>query len=168
MGVVMDGLQLHLLVNHVPIIGTIIGVLVVLVGVLVKADTVKKTGLVIYLATGLFVFAANFTGEDAEDIVEQRVSWVSDNQIHEHEEAAETAMTITVVGLILALIHLVNVPALQSLQRLVLAAFLITGIAGTVAVGIAGHEGGKIRRPDLNGTATSAAPQQGEQHGEHE
>lgn len=164
----MDGLQMHLLVNHVPIIGTIIGVLVALVGALFKTDVVKRTGLVIYIATGLFVFAANFTGEEAEDLIEQRVSWVSHDQIHEHEEAAETAMTITVIGLVLALIHLVNVPRSQSVQRLVLSVFLLVGIAGTIAVGIAGHEGGKIRRPDL-GSATSSAPaSHGEHDGEHE
>lgn len=157
----MDGLQLHLLVNHVPIIGTIIGVMVVLVGAFLKMELVKRTGLVIYLATGLFVFAANFTGEDAEEIIEERVSWVSHDQIHEHEEAAETAMTITVIGLVLALIHLVNVPPSNSIQRLVLSAFLLAGIAGAIAVGIAGHEGGKIRRPDLGTTAPI-------QHGEHE
>ncbi|MFZ9869918.1 MAG: hypothetical protein ACO3I4_01895 [Candidatus Kapaibacteriota bacterium] len=160
----MDGLQIHLLVNHVPIIGTIIGVLVTLLGAIVKADVVKRTGLAIYIATGLFVFAANVSGEEAEDLVEERVSWVSHDQIHEHEEAAETAMTITVIGLILALVHLVNVPPSQSVQRLVLSAFFLAGIAGTIAVGMAGHEGGKIRRPDL-GAATTSAPAP---HGEHE
>ena len=160
----MDGLQIHLLVNHVPIIGTIIGVLVTLLGAIVKADVVQRTGLAIYIATGLFVFAANVSGEEAEDLVEERVSWVSHDQIHEHEEAAETAMTITVIGLILALVHLVNVPPSQSVQRLVLSAFFLTGIAGTIAVGMAGHEGGKIRRPDL-GAATTSAPAP---HGEHE
>lgn len=158
----MDGLQIHLLVNHVPIIGTIIGVLVVLVGAVLKMELVKRTGLVIYLATGLFVFAANFSGEEAEDIVEAQASWVSHDQIHEHEEAAETAMTITVIGLVLALIHLVNVPPSNSIQRLVLSAFLLVGIAGTIAVGVAGHEGGKIRRPDLGAPASAV------QHGEHE
>jgi len=147
--IMFNELQLHLWVNHVPIIGTIIGVLVVLLGAILKQDAVRKTGLVIYIVTGLAVFPANFTGEGAEDIVEDNVSWVSHDQIHEHEELAETAMTITVIGLALALLSLFQWPRTVGIQRLVSAAFLIVGIAGTITIGLAGHEGGKIMRPHL-------------------
>ena len=69
----MNGLDIHLLVNHIPVIGIPIGVLVALGGMLFKAEAVKKTGLIIFIATGVFVFPANFSGEDAEDIVEDNV-----------------------------------------------------------------------------------------------
>ncbi len=149
-----DQLQLHLWFNHIPIIGTAIGVLIVLGGLLLKSDVIRKTGLVIYVVTGLAVFPANFTGEGAEDIVEDKVSWVNDNQVHEHEELAETAMTLTVIGLVLALLVLFQFPRQASLQRLITAAYLMVGLAGCVVIGLAGHEGGKIMRPHLGAAST--------------
>ncbi len=161
--IMFNELQLHLWVNHVPIIGTIIGVLVVLLGAILKQDAVRKTGLVIYIVTGLAVFPANFTGEGAEDIVEDNVSWVSHDQIHEHEELAETAMTITVIGLALALLSLFQWPRTVGIQRLISAAFLIVGIAGTIVIGLAGHEGGKIMRPHLGAQSSEQGAQSSEQ-----
>ena len=49
----MNGLDIHLLVNHIPVIGIPIGVLVALGGMLFKAEAVKKTGLIIFIATGV-------------------------------------------------------------------------------------------------------------------
>ena len=159
---IMDGLQLHLWVNHLPVIGTVIGVLIALGGAVMSNETIRKTGLVIYVVTGLAVFPANFTGEDAEDIVEDNVEWVSHDQIHEHEESAETAMTLTVIGMVLALLVLFNWPRAASVQRLLSAAFLIVGIAGCIVIGIASHEGGKIMRPHLG--ATEQTPSGAEEH----
>lgn len=152
--IMANELQLHLWVNHIPIIGTIIGVLVALFGAVRKQDAVRKAGLVIYVITGLAVFPANFSGEGAEDIVEDNVSWVSHDQIHEHEELAETSMTLVVIGMVLALLLLFNWPRIHSAQRLISAAFFIVGIAGSIYIGMAGHEGGKIMRPHL-GAASS-------------
>ena len=41
----MDGAHFHLLVNHIPIVGTIFGMLILLAGLILKNDTVKQTGL---------------------------------------------------------------------------------------------------------------------------
>lgn len=160
--IMFNELQLHLWVNHVPIIGTIIGVLVVFAGAILKHEAVRKAGLVIYVVTGLAVFPANFTGEGAEDIVEDNVSWVDHKQIHEHEELAETAMTITVVGLALALLSLFQWPRTVGVQRLISAAFLIVGIAGSIYIGLAGHEGGKIMRPHLGAQSSEQGAQSSE------
>lgn len=145
----MDALDIHLWVNHLPIIGTAIGVLVALVGATLSKNDVKIAGIVIYVVAGLAIFPANFTGEDAEHIVEDRVEWVDHDQIHEHEEAAETAMTFTVIGLVLALLVLFNKPDSPGFKRMVFSAFLAVGIIGCIMTVKAGHEGGKIRRPDL-------------------
>ena len=157
----MDGLQLHLWVNHIPIIGTIIGVLLAFGGMIFKNETLRKTGLVVYIVTGLAVFPANFTGEEAEHIVEDTITWADQEQlhhsIHEHEEQAETAMTLTVIGMVLAALSLFGWPRSESIQRLLGAAFLIAGIAGSIVIGLAGHEGGKIMRPHLGAPSSEHA-----------
>jgi uncharacterized membrane protein len=145
----MDGLEVHLLVNHIPVIGVPIGVLLALGGVIFKNDVIRKTGVVVFLATGLAVFPANFTGEAAEDITEERIANVSHDQIHEHEEASEKAMNLTVVALVLGLVHLFNWPSKKKIRDIIFVGFLVTGIASMVLIGLTAHEGGKIRRPDI-------------------
>jgi len=144
----MDGLTIHLIVNHIPIIGTAIGIIVTLAGAVFVREDVRKAGLIIYVVTGLAIFPANFTGEEAEDIVENRYEWVSHDQIHEHEEAAETAMTLTVIALVLALLHLFNKPSTPGFRRILLTAFFTVSIAGTVMAIYTGFEGGKIMRTE--------------------
>jgi uncharacterized membrane protein len=148
MGMMMDPVLGHLVINHVPIIGTILAVGIVLVALILKNDTVKRTGLILFVAAGITVYPANFTGEEAEEVVENQVG-VSEQQIHEHEEAAETTMTLMSIALVLALVHLFGKPAAPNIQRLVFAAYLLTAIGACTYAGIAGHEGGKIMRPSL-------------------
>jgi len=155
----MDELQLHLLVNHIPVIGLPIGLLLAIGGVIFKWDHVRKAGVVVYLACGLAVFAANFTGEGAEDIVEDNVSWVDHKQIHEHEEASETAMTLSGIAMALALVHLFNWPGNPAFRNIIMTAFLVVGIAASIMIGLAAHEGGKIMRPHLG--SSGAMPAQG-------
>ena len=142
----MDEHAIHLIVNHIPIIGTAIGLLVTLAGAVLVRDDVRKAGLIIYIVTGLFIFLANFTGEATEHIVEEKYAWVSHDQIHEHEEAAETAMTLTSIGLVLALLHLFNWPPTPGFRRLLLSAFMVVAIAGTAMAIYTGFQGGKILR----------------------
>lgn len=144
----MDPVLMHLVINHVPIIGTILAVGIVIVAMLIKNDTVKKTGLILFVAAGITIYPANFTGEDAEEIVENRAG-ISEQQIHEHEEAAETSMTLMSIAVVLALLHLFNRPATPKFQAFVFGAYMVTALAACTYVGIAGHEGGKITRPEL-------------------
>ena len=58
-------------------------------------------------------------------------------------------MTISVIGLVLALAVIIGYPKNESIQRLLTTAFLIVGIAGSIMIGLAAHEGGKIMRPEL-------------------
>ncbi|RPI69157.1 MAG: hypothetical protein EHM43_02680 [Ignavibacteriae bacterium] len=150
----MDPVLMHLVINHVPIIGTILALGIVIVAMLIKNDTVKKTGLILFVAAGITIYPANFTGEEAEEKIEHNAG-ISEDQIHEHEEAAETSMTLMSIAVVLALLHLFNRPSTTSFQRLVFAAYLVTALAACTFVGIAGHEGGKIMRPELGNSRIS-------------
>jgi hypothetical protein len=155
----MDPVWLHLLVNHIPIIGTAFGLVAVLGGVLLRNVVVKRTGLVLYIVAGLSVFPANFTGKPAEEKVE-KVAGISEKQIHEHEEAAETMMTLTSLALVLALVHLFGRPAQPGFQNTILVAFVAMAVWACVQGVITGHEGGLIRRPELGGASAKPPTQE--------
>lgn len=85
----MNEAHWHLVVNHLPIIFPIVGVIVLVTGLISKSEAVKRTAYLVFIIGALSAIAAMNTGEGAEDLVE-KISGVSENYIEEHEESAET------------------------------------------------------------------------------
>jgi uncharacterized membrane protein len=84
----MNGAHYHLVLNHLPIIIPIVGLLVLIGGFIVKSEIVKRTAYCIFILGAIAAFAAIATGEGAEDVVKQ-IDEISKSLIHEHEEKAE-------------------------------------------------------------------------------
>ncbi|MBI3289691.1 MAG: hypothetical protein HYZ74_09265 [Elusimicrobia bacterium] len=151
----MNGAQLHLLVNHVPVLGVLFSACVTLAGVLRGSDELKKGGLWAFVVTGLSAMAASATGEPAEDVV-KHLPDVTKALIHEHEEAAEKALVGALVlgGLSLAaLVHAWKTRTLHAKASLVV---LILFLPVMALLGYAAHLGGLIRHSELR--ATIGAP----------
>jgi len=79
----------HLVVNHLPIIFPIVGVIVMITGLISKSEAVKRTAYLIFTIGALSAYAALATGEGAEEVVE-KISGITENHIENHEETAET------------------------------------------------------------------------------
>lgn len=89
----MNGAYLHLAVNHLPIVGVLIGFLVLFVGYIVKKPPIKTTALGIFIFSALTVIAASFTGEGAEQVVEN-LPGISETLTHKHKEYAKLFFTM--------------------------------------------------------------------------
>lgn len=85
----MNGAHLHLVVNHLPIIFPIVGIIVLITGIVSKSEAVKRTAFMIFVLGALASIAAMATGEGAEEIVEE-INGFSESYIKNHEETAET------------------------------------------------------------------------------
>lgn len=85
----MNGAHWHLVVNHLPLIFPIVGIIVMVTGFISKSVVVKRTAFLIFILGVFASIAAMTTGEGAEEIVEN-ISGVTKNYIESHEEAAET------------------------------------------------------------------------------
>lgn len=85
----MNGAHWHLVVNHLPIIFPIVGVIVMITGLISKSEAVKRTAFMIFILGALAAIAAMNTGEGAEEVVE-KINGVTENFIESHEETAET------------------------------------------------------------------------------
>ena len=84
----MNDAHFHLMLNHLPIVGVLIGFLALLGGYILKSPQGKITALGIFIFSALTAIAAFYTGKGAEAIVEN-MPGVSETLIHEHEEQAE-------------------------------------------------------------------------------
>jgi uncharacterized membrane protein len=84
----MNGAHWHLVVNHLPIIFPLVGVIVMITGLIAKSDAIKRTALMIFILSALAAIVAMNTGEGAEEVVEN-LNGVTENYIESHEETAE-------------------------------------------------------------------------------
>jgi len=84
----MNEAHFHLTVNHLPIILPIAGVIVLIGGILLHSEIVKRMAYFLFAVSSIAAFSAMSSGEGAEEIVEN-IAGVSHDFIHEHEEKAE-------------------------------------------------------------------------------
>lgn len=159
----MDGLQLHLLANHLPIIGTMAALLVVVLGMLRKNDGAISTGLIIYVVMAVAVVPAYLSGEEAEERVEN-IAGINESVIHKHEEMAELSLWLTSLSGLLAIGALFTRSKQSALAPKFALAFVVLAVIAFGQAARTGHEGGKIRRPDLGTTVASPSHDEEDEH----
>ncbi len=148
----MNDAHLHLVVNHFPIIGTILGLGILIAGIILKNNSVKNTAYVLFIIAAIFAFISMSTGEGAEEMVEDMPS-IGKQIIHEHEEIAEK------LALVLYLLGLVSIVGLYFNIKNMAKATLVSYVVLTVAiVGVflgqrTGTTGGEIRHTEIRENA---------------
>jgi hypothetical protein len=92
----MNAATVHLLINHFPIILSVVGAGAALLSVFSRHRSTWVFALAALMLAGLAVYPAFFTGQGAEQVMEK--AWYIDRDVvHEHEEAAEFALWIMLV-----------------------------------------------------------------------
>ena len=155
---VFNGAQIHMLVNHLPVIGFLGVVLGLLATLFLRSTDVKRFVLAATTVVGLSAIAPFLTGEPAEEVIED-LPGVQKALIHEHEEAAETATVLAVATGVLAGAAFVLSRKRPDTLRFGVPAVLVLSVASAAVMGLAAHEGGKIRHPEIipGGLTTPAA-----------
>lgn len=156
----MNSAHLHLLLNHFPIIGTLIGIGLLAVGFLRKNDTLKLSAAWIIAVMTLLSLPLPSTGEAAEEVSEN-LPGVSEAVIEAHEEAAMIAMWIMgAAGLIAVTVIVLSRMKKGAARPAMLVLLLVSGLA-FAAMARTGYLGGKIRHQEVSSTmpgTPNAAP----------
>lgn len=150
----MDSTHLHLILNHFPIIGTLIGTLFLLYGFLKKNISIQQLSLITIFLMALIAIPVFLTGEPAEERIEN-LPGVVEAIIEEHEETAEIALwTMLAAGLISGITI-----ALQLLNNKMAKSFvMISLLISLVSFGLmarTGYLGGQIRHTEIRGNAAT-------------
>lgn len=152
----MNGAHWHLVVNHLPIIFPIVGIIVMITGLISKSDAVKRTAFFIFILGILASVAAMATGEGAEEIVEN-INGVTENYIENHEEKAET---FALLSYILGSISLLGIWASfkqKSFSNIVAIITLIFAFVVLFFGKQTGTTGGEIRHTEIRSGNTVPA-----------
>jgi hypothetical protein len=83
----MNQTQIHLIINHLPIVGSFIGILVLIHGIGVKSKQTIIAAYYIFVLCAIGVSIAYYTGEAAEEIINLIPNTV-ESSIKLHEEFA--------------------------------------------------------------------------------
>ncbi len=156
----MDATHLHLLLNHFPIIGTLLGVSVMAYGYITASDDVKKAALFTWAAMAVIAIPVFLTGEPAEESVENLPA-VSEAMIEAHEEAAKWALWLMEALGALSLLTLAFFKMKPALSKTFVLVSMLLGLATFAAMARTGYLGGQIRHSEIRSGATALnAPDQ--------
>lgn len=149
----MSPVHLHLMLNHLPVVGTVFAALLLGYAMVVRSDLVKKIAFGAFVLIAMLAVPAYLTGEPAEEIAEG-LPGVTDNAIEQHEEAAQIAFaSIMVVGALavtgLAMFRTKAVPRLFAVAVLALSVVAMAALAWTANLG------GKVRHTEIRSEAAA-------------
>ena len=152
----MNDAHLHMVVNHFPIIGTILGLGILIAGLIFKNNSVKNTAYVLFIVAAIFAAFSMGTGEGAEELVEDMPS-VGKQIIHEHEEIAEKLAIVLYVLGVISLGGLFLNYKNNSKANLVSYFAVVVAVVGVFFAQQTGTTGGEIRHTEIRANATPTA-----------
>ena len=145
----MNAAHLHLVLNHIPVIGSAIAIFVLLIGILKKSDDIKKVSLLILILTALITIPVYLSGDKAQAKIEGNYEDVDEDFIESHEDfALYSFIVMDIAGVIaLAVLFLFKKPKTlpNSIAFFMLALLLI--VNGMMAY--TANLGGKIHHPEI-------------------
>ncbi len=151
----MNDAHWHLVVNHFPIIGTILALGILITGLFLKNNSVKNTAYILFIVAAIFALFSMQTGEGAEEMVED-FPGIGKTIIHEHEELAEKfALVLYAMGGLSLLALFLNFIK-NTKEKLVSFFILGLGVASLFLIQKVGTTGGEIRHTEIRADSANS------------
>jgi hypothetical protein len=187
----MDIAYLHLVTNHIPIIGLPFALVLLISGIWLKSDEIKAFGLLALTVLGFITLGVYLLGQGGEDFVEE-LAGVSHDSIEEHEKMATVSLVMVGITGILSLFGLIFYKGFRLLLRRapdtienvaenetavrgrsyfpkwLIFAVLTLAILSSGVLGYTGKLGGKIRHTEFYGNAPNSEETNAEEKEEKE
>lgn len=151
----MDLAHTHLLLNHFPVIGTIIGGGLFVIALIAKSDDLKRASLAVLLGIALISIPTYITGNGAQDQIKS-LPGVSHAQIEAHESAAWVALGFMEFTGAFAWLGLWQFRRLRRVPGWNLAVILVLTAASLGFMARASNIGGEIRHSEIVAVQTPA------------
>jgi uncharacterized membrane protein len=140
--------HLHLVLNHVPVIATFIGLLLLLVAFVRKSEELKKVTLALLVLIALVTIPVYLTGEPAEEMIEN-IPGTSEATIERHENAALFSLIAVEVTGITALAGLLIFGRKKGLGNLLAIVTLALSLISGGLLAWTANLGGQIRHTEI-------------------
>ncbi len=153
----MNLAHLHLILNHIPVVGIPIALLFLAYGFLKQNSQLRKAALFILFGVAAIAVPVYLTGEPAEELVEH-LQGVAESFIEAHEDAAVISLVLSIITGAFAFITLWYLNN-ESKARLLILGVLAAGCLTTVSFGYTAYLGGQVRHTELRGENATAQPE---------
>lgn len=144
----MDAVHWHLLLNHFPIVATLVASLLLIAGLGMKSRGMIHSSLFIMVVCALLAIPVFYTGEEAEETVEH-IEGISHDVIHEHEEMAEKSIWFMYSLGALALLSLLLSIKKHPLAKLLTFLTLLLSFAAFYFMARTSQTGSHIRHTEI-------------------
>lgn len=151
----MNDAHLHMIVNHFPIIGLFFGIAILVFGIFKKNPLVLNIAYVIFIFCMIMGQISMFTGENAEDVVENL--GISHDLIHEHEELAEAFMKVMYFLGLASILGLFANSKKHSKASVLSYLILIISVVAVLLSKSVGTSGGEIRHTEIRSDASNTS-----------
>ena len=151
----MNLAYMHLILNHIPMIGMPVALIFLLYGFYFKNPSSQRFSLFVLIALSALVVPVYLTGEPAEEVVEH-LPGVVESVIESHEEAAEVSLVLTLITGLTAFVALWFHKDERKSRALNLAVVACASVAVASLVYTA-NLGGKIRHTEFSSSVSNQA-----------
>jgi len=153
----MNWAHAHLIINHIPVLGVLGGILLLGYAIVRKSDEVTMLSFVLFALVALATIGVFVAGEEAEDMV-KNLPGVTEAYIGNHEEIASVALVLTETLGLLCIVGLFLLRKRGAIPRWLVFTVLGTSLVAAVAVGFTAYLGGQIRHTEIRSDPASLAP----------
>jgi hypothetical protein len=152
--------HLHLILNHLPVLGIPFGFILLIIGILKTEHVLKQAGFMVLFFASIAAMPVYFSGESTEEDPQAQLPLDAGahDRLEQHEDFAKPYLLLSLgLGLLsgYAFVSLKkNKPEALWLRYATLGLALGLSVYGTIIA----NSGGKIRRPHWETNSPSAQP----------
>jgi len=148
----MNLTHLHLILNHVPVIGVPLALTFLIYGIYVRDKSVQRFALMVIVAVAAIAVPVYMTGEPAEEAVEN-LPGVTESLIENHETAATVSIVLTLMAGAIGVVSLMFSKDERKFRLCTNSALVAAAIA-TAALAYTANLGGKVRHTEVRSTGS--------------
>lgn len=145
----MNSAHLHLITAHVPVLASVFGLGLLLLGWLKRSDEFKRTSLPVFLLVAVFVAPTYLSGRPASEMLLKMMPGMSRDAGDQHAEVAVLAL---VASLVLGTVALAGMVLFRKRTRLPTSFVLLATVLALLTSAMMGwtaNLGGKIRHLEI-------------------
>ncbi len=148
----MNPAYLHILTNHFPIVGIIIGTLLLISGMILKNEGIRLSGLGTIVFASVMAIVADLTGDPAKDAL-RNLPGISESLINRHEDIASVSMFLMIPAGLLAALTIYSIIKKERSVNFLTIITLALALLSCAVMGYVGHTGGQIKHDEFRSTS---------------
>jgi uncharacterized membrane protein len=153
----MNLTHVHLLLNHIPIIGTIIALGLFAFGIVSKSDDLKRVSYLIFVGLALLSLPTYMSGSAAEKAI-RNTEGVSKAFLQAHNDSAVLSLLFVELNGLFAWLGLWQYRRFSRSANWNIAVVVILSFVTFYFMSITGNTGGEIRHPEIRAFEQVATP----------